>query len=114
MTIWDDLIKIIKDKHDIDFSISNFEKTFGVFKDNFITHFFVWNTIYMYVNLQAQNQHLLGTQLISRVIEKLNIILPKREGNFQIILKYGNLILNSFFAIPFYFMGEYNVFFQSY
>ena len=36
--IWDDFIKIIKDKHDIDFFISNFEKMFGVFKDNFITH----------------------------------------------------------------------------
>ena len=35
------LIKIIKDKHDIDFSISNFEKMFGVFKDNFITHLFL-------------------------------------------------------------------------
>ena len=57
-------------------------------------YFFVWNTIFMYVNLEAQNSHLLGTQLISRVIEKLNIILPKRGGNFQIVLKNGGLIFN--------------------
>ena len=37
----------------------------------------------MYVNLEARNPHLLGTQLISRVIEKLNIILPKRGGTFK-------------------------------
>ena len=66
----------------------------------------------MFVNLEARNLHLLGTQLISRVIEKLNIILPKRGGNFQITLKKGDLIFNFFFflfAIPFHFMGKYIV-----
>ena len=47
--IWDDLIKIIKDKYDINFSISNFEKMFGVFKDNFITHLFLCVKYYIYV-----------------------------------------------------------------
>ena len=69
-------------------------------------YFFVWNTIFMYVNLEARNPHLLGTQLISRVIEKLNIILPKRGGNFQIILKNGGSIFNFFFAIPFHLWGS--------
>ena len=79
-------------------------------------YFFVWNTIFMYVNLEARNPHLLGSQLISRVIEKLNIILPKRGGNFQIILKNGGLIFNFFFFLctTILFHGEYNVFFHSY
>ena len=47
--IWDGLIKIIKEKHDIDFSISNFEKMFGAFKDNFITHLFLCVKYYIYV-----------------------------------------------------------------
>ena len=41
--------------------------------------------------------YLLGTQLISRVIEKLNIILPKRGENFQIISKNGGSIFIFFF-----------------
>ena len=75
----------------------------------------------MCVNLEARNLHLLGTQLISRVIEKRNIILPKRGGNFQITLKNGGLILILiliffffFFAIPFYFMGSTMCVFHSY
>ena len=69
-------------------------------------YFFVRNTIFMYVNLEARNPHLLGTQLISRVIEKLNIILPKGRGNFQIILKNGGLIFNFFFF--FFFFLQYH------
>ena len=66
----------------------------------------------MCVNLEARNLHLLGTRLISRVIEKLNIILPKRGGNFQITLKNGGLIFNFlfffFFGNTISFYGEYN------
>ena len=29
--IWDELLKIIKDKYDVDFTVSNFDKIFGVF-----------------------------------------------------------------------------------
>ena len=36
--IWEELFKIIKDKHDVDFTASNFEKTFGVFGDKFLTY----------------------------------------------------------------------------
>ena len=68
-------------------------------------YFFVWNTIFMYINLEAQNPHLLDTQLISRVIKKLNIILLKTGGNFQIILKNGGLIFNFFF---FFFFLQYH------
>ena len=67
-------------------------------------YFFVWNTIFMCVNLEARNLHLLGTQLISRVIEKLNIILPKRGGNFQITLKNGGLIFNFLFFLQYHFI----------
>ena len=95
--IWDDLIKI-KISMTLIFSISNFKKMFGVFKDDLITHLFLCVKYYIYVcNLCNFKFNLLGTQLISRVTEKLNIVLLKRGGNF-------------FFAIPFYFMGQYNVF----
>ena len=59
----------------------------------------------MYVNLEARNPHLLGTQLISRVVEKLNIILPKRGANFQITLKNGGVIFNFFFCNTISFHG---------
>ena len=97
--IWDDLIKIIKDKHDIEIFLFQTLKRCLEFSRIILLHiyFFVWNTIFMYVNLEARNPHLLGTQVISRVIEKLNIILPKRGGNFQIILRNGGLIFNFFF-----------------
>ena len=109
--IWDDLIKNIKDNHDIYFSISNFEKMFGVFKDNFITHLFLCVKYYIHVcKCRGTKPIFIGYTTLSKVIEKLNIILPKRGGNFQITLKTGGLIFNFLlFAIPFHFMGEYNV-----
>ena len=39
--IWDELLKIIKDKYDVDFTVSNFDKIFGVFGDKFLTYLFL-------------------------------------------------------------------------
>ena len=46
--IWDELVKIIQDKHDINFSISNFDKIFGVFPDKFITYLFLCAKYHIY------------------------------------------------------------------
>ena len=61
--IWDDLVKIIQDKEDTSFSISNFEKMFGIYtKIVFLPiYFYVWNIIFMFVNFKTRNQLLLGT-----------------------------------------------------
>ena len=64
--------------------------------------------MFMYVNLEAQNPHLLGTQLISSVIEKLNIMLPKRGGNFHIISKNRGLIFNFFLSFFFVLFLQYH------
>ena len=39
--IWEELLKIIKDKYDVDFTVSNSDKIFGVFEDKFLTYFCV-------------------------------------------------------------------------
>ena len=81
--IWDDLIKIIKDKHDINFSISNFEKMFGVFKDNFITHLFLCVKYYIYVCKFR------GTK--PTFIGYITYIKSNRETEYYIAKKRGKL-----------------------
>ena len=59
--IWDDLVKIIQDKEDISFSISNFEKMFGIYKDNFLTYLFLCVKYYIYVcKFQNKNPTFVG------------------------------------------------------
>ena len=36
--IWKNLVKINQNKFDVDFTLSNFEKIFGVYKDNFLSY----------------------------------------------------------------------------
>ena len=45
--IWEELFKIIKDKYDIDFSTSKFDKIFGVFGDKFLTYLFLPKISYL-------------------------------------------------------------------
>ena len=47
--IWDELLKIIHDKHDIDFSLSNFDETFGIYQDNFLTYLCLCVKYYIYI-----------------------------------------------------------------
>ena len=47
--IWEEFVEIIQDKHDINFSISNFDKIFGVFKDKFLTFLFLGIKYYTYI-----------------------------------------------------------------
>ena len=46
--IWEELFKIIKDKYDIDFSASNFDKIFGVFGDKLLTYLFLCLKYHIY------------------------------------------------------------------
>ena len=47
--IWNDLDKIIRNKHDINFASSPFEKMFGIQGDKFITYLFLCVKYFLYV-----------------------------------------------------------------
>ena len=54
--IWDELLKIIHDKHDIDFSLSNFDRIFGINQNNFLTYLFLCVKYYFYICNKFQNK----------------------------------------------------------
>ena len=47
--IWDELLKFVHDKHDIDFSLSNFAKIFGIYQDSVLTYLFLCVKYYIYI-----------------------------------------------------------------
>ena len=56
--IWEGLVKVIKNNHDIDFSISSFDKIFGFQDDESQKHiyFYVLNVICINVNSMIRFQ----------------------------------------------------------
>ena len=76
--IWEKLVKIIQDKHDIDFSITNFDKIVGIYGENFLTYIFcTWNVIFMFVNFKIRLRLLAWKSLLTG-IETLYTLLLKR------------------------------------
>ena len=53
--IWEELFKIIQDKHDTDFTALKFDKIFGVFGDKFLSYFFLCLKYHIY-SCKFQNE----------------------------------------------------------
>ena len=81
--IWEDLVNVIQDKHDINFSISNFDKMFGVFKDKFLSYLFLCLKYYIYI-CKFQNKK-------PNVISCKTFIKTKRHSEYLIAKKKGKL-----------------------
>ena len=47
--IWEGLVTVIKNNYDIDFSISSFDKIFGIQDDNFLTYLILCVKYYLYL-----------------------------------------------------------------
>ena len=47
--IWEHLVEIIQNKFKVDFTLSNFEKIFGVYKDNFLSYLILCVKYYIYI-----------------------------------------------------------------
>ena len=82
--IWDDLVKIIQDKEDTSFSISNFEKMFGIYKDNFLTYLFLCVKYYIYVcKFQNKKATFVGYTWFLKNKRDTEYYIAKRKGKLS-------------------------------
>ena len=84
--IWNDLVQIIRDKHNIDFCISSFDNIFGIQDDKFITHLFLCVKYYLYL-CKFQNK-------FPSFSHFLNFIKNNRETEYYIAKKHDKLSLH--------------------
>ena len=84
--IWEKLIDIIRSKHDINFSVSTFDKMFGVPEDKFLTYLFLCVKYYLYV-CKFQNKK-------PNFISLLSYIKNNRESEYYIAKGKGKLSLH--------------------
>ena len=71
--IWEELFKIIKDKYDIDFSASNFDKTFG---NKFLNYLFLCLKYHIYsCKFQNKRPTFSGFKFLLKTIENVNTLM---------------------------------------
>ena len=85
-SLWKDLINIIKSKEDIDFSVSAFEKVFGIQDDKFLTYLFVCLKYYLYIS-KFQNK-------IPNFAHFLNFLKQNRETEYFIAKRHDKLTIH--------------------
>ena len=84
--IWNDLDKIIRNKHDIDFASSPFEKMFGIQGDKFITYLFLCVKYFLYV-CKFQNK-------IPNFTNFVNFLKNNRETEYHIAKRNDKLSIH--------------------
>ena len=85
-SLWKDLINIIKSKEDIDFSVSAFEKVFGIQDDKFLTYLFLCLKYYLYI-CKFQNK-------IPNFAHFLNFLKQNRETEYFIAKRHDKLTIH--------------------
>ena len=82
--IWNDLIHIITDKCDIDFSCSKFDKIFGILGDKFLTHLFLSLKYYIYVSkFQGKNPNVIGFKAHIKITRDNEYFIAKNNGKLS-------------------------------
>ena len=81
--LWDDLINIIRDKHDTGFSISYFDMIFGIQDDRFITYLFLCLKYFLYL-CKFQNK-------IPNFAHFINFVKSNRETEYFIAKRRDKL-----------------------
>ena len=81
--IWNDLVKVIKDKYDTGFTISSFVKNFGIQNDKFITYLFLCLKYYLYL-CKFQNK-------IPNWTHYVNFLKNNRETEYFIAKRHDKL-----------------------
>ena len=81
--LWDDLINIIRDKHDTGFSISYFDIIFGIQDDRFITYLFLCLKYFLYL-CKFQNK-------IPNFAHFINFVKSNRETEYFIAKRRDKL-----------------------
>ena len=84
--IWKDLVELIRDKHDSNFTISSFDQIFGIQDDKFLTYLFLCMKYYLYV-CKFQSKRPNFTNLIV-------FIKNSRDTKYYIAKKYDKLSLH--------------------
>jgi hypothetical protein len=84
--IWENMVNIIRNKCDINFSVSTFDMIFGIPDDKFLTYLFLCVKYYLYV-CKFQNKKPNFTRL-------LVFIKNNRETEYFIAKKRGKLSLH--------------------
>ena len=82
--IWKNLVKIIQDKHDIDFSITNFDKMFGIHDDNFLTYIFLCVKYYIYVcKFQNKKPNFTSLKVFIKGNRGTEYLIAKKRGKLS-------------------------------
>ena len=86
--IWEELLKIIKDKHDIDFSASNFDKIFGVLNDKFLTYLFLCLKYHIYsCKFQNKSPSFSGFKIFVKNNRECEYAIAKKRGKLSLHFK---------------------------
>ena len=79
---WEELFKIIKDRYDIDFSASNFDKIFGVFGDKFLTYLFLCLKYHIYsCKFQNKRPTFSGFKIFVKNNRECEYIIARKRDN---------------------------------
>ena len=82
--IWKNLVKIIQDKHDIDFSITNFDKIFGIYKDDFLTYIFLCVKYHIYVcKFQNKKPNFTSLKVFIKGNRDTEYLIAKKRGKLS-------------------------------
>ena len=85
--IWKDLVELITDKDDSNFTISSFDKD-----DRFLTYLFLCVKYYLYVcKFQSKRPYFTNLIVFIKIIETPSTILLRNVTNFFFILRNGDL-----------------------
>ena len=82
--IWEDLIQLIVNKHDIDFSCSKFNKMFGIIGDNFLTHLFLSLKYFIFVcKFQKKKPTFIGFKAHIKFNRETEYFIAKNKGKLS-------------------------------
>ena len=92
--IWEELFKMIKDKHDVDFTASYFDKILGVFGEKFLTYLFLCPKYHIYsCKFQNKRPTFSGFKIFFKNNRECEYVRPiaKKRDKHSSHLKNGDL-----------------------
>ena len=82
--IWENLVKIIQNKFDVDFTLSNFEKIFGVYKDNFLSYLILCVKYYIYIcKFQDKKPNFINCIIFIKSKRDSEYVIAQRRGKLS-------------------------------
>jgi hypothetical protein len=82
--IWKDMLTIIRNKHDINFLISDFDKMFGVPGDQFLTYLFLCVKYHVFVcKFQSKKTNVISVKAYIKNNREVEYLIAKKKGKLS-------------------------------